>query len=284
MKLLRETIRKLIIEAYELTDSDVAAIQKDGRFMRGAEAFDKEWPEGRIRKHYDRRGQGYQGTESTKRDINVMKAFNQSMNTNTKGKQIIKDFQSGTIQILHSIHYEGIESSKKEFVTSNKPFTLWLSQFGKRGKDMVSVVASPAKYNESPQIDKWPENYNAEFVYDIGYGFLMKGYPAFIANEDVMSQTLSAVPQSLKNFQKSSGVAKRAGRLDYAVTIDDWLDGIGSEETLLDNWTVIGVYIGSDHQHPAANEGKYEDLVRDAKATGLPVYQVSTDRSLVKIA
>lgn len=280
MKLLKETIRKIILEAYELTDSDVDSIQHRFRSNFPDGTFDKNWPEGRIRRWWDERGEGMQGTESTKRDIDVMKAFNQSMNSSLKGKQIIKDFQAGTIQILHSIEYQGLLSRKKEIQTSDKPFTLWLSKFGTRGKDMISVVASPAKYNEQPHIEKWMDNWNAQFVYDSGYGFLMKGYPAFIANEDVMSQTLSSLPQSLKDFQKNSGIAKRAGRLDYAVTIGEWLSGIGSEETLLDNWTVIGVYIGMDL---LSNPEKYGKLIKDAKATGLPVYQVKPNRSLVKI-
>ena len=271
-------IRKLILEAYELTDADIEDIQFRGRHNFPDGEFDKNWPEVRIRKHWDERGEGIQGTEPTKRDIDVMKAFNQSMNSSPKGKQIIKDFQSGTIQILHSIEYQGLLSRKKEFQTSDKPFTLWLSKFGTRGKDMISVVASPAKYNESPQIDRWMDSWNAEFVYDQGYGFLMKGYPAFIANEDVMSQTLSSLPQSLKDFQKNSGIAKRAGRLDYAVTIDEWLSGIGSEETLLDNWTVVGAYIGIE-----PHREKHGVLVRDAKSTGLPVYQVTSNRSLERI-
>ena len=280
MKLLRETIRRLILEEYTLTDKDVAAIQKHGRFMFDNEQFDKNWPEGRIRKHWDERGQGLQGTEPTKRDVNAMKQFNQMMNTTPEGKQIIKDFQSGRIQILHSIEYEGLLSRKKEIRTSAKPFTLWLDRFGRRGKDMLSVVASPMAYNEPPKIEKWPENWNATWVYDHGYGFLMKGYPAFIANEDVMSQTLSAVPQSLKDFQKNSGVAKRTSDVDWAVDLGDWGNGIGSEETLLDNWTVVGVYIGLDR---LSDTEKYPKLLEDAKATGLPVYQVKTNRTLVKI-
>ena len=279
MKHLRKAIRKLILEAYELTDQDVDEIQSRGRRNFPDGSFDKNWPEARIRKHWDERGEGIQGTESTKRDIDVMKAFNQSMNSSPKGKQIIKDFQAGAIQILHSIEYQGLLSRKKEIQKSDKPFTLWLSKFGTRGKDMISVVSSPAKYNESPQIDKWPESWNAEVVYDMGFGFLMKGYPAFIANEDVMSQTLSSLPQSLKDFQKNSGIAKRAGHLDYAVSIEDWDGGIGSEETLLDNWSVVGVFIGKDRP---LFDG-YDQLVQDAKATGLPVYQVKSNRSLERI-
>ena len=276
MKLLRRTIQKLILEAYKLTDSDVENIQFQGR--RNFDTFDKNWPEVRIRKRWDDRGEGIQGTETIKRDIDVMKAFNQSMNSSPKGKQIIKDFQSGAIQILHSIEYQGLLSRKKKYQTSDKPFTRWLQDFGPKGKDMISVVASPAKYNESPQIHRWMDNWNAQFVYDNGYGFLMKGYPAFIANEDVMSQTLSSLPQSLKDFQKNSGIAKRAGRLDYAVTIDEWNSGIGSEETLLDNWTVIGCYIGKE---PGSWPSKY--LQEDAMTTGLPVYQVKSNRSLERI-
>ena len=93
-----------------------------------------------------------------------------------------------------------------------------------------------------------------------------------------MSQTLSSLPQSLKDFQKNSGISKRAGRLDYAVTIDEWNTGIGSEETLLDNWTVIGCYIGIE---PGSWPSKY--LQEDAMSTGLPVYQVTSNRSLERI-
>lgn len=276
MKLLRKVIQKYILESYELTDTDVATIQKDGRFMRGVKAFDKEWPEEKIRKQYDRRGQGYQGIEPTKRDINVMKQFNQMLNSTPEGKQIIKDFQSGRIQILHSIEYQGIESDKREYQTSKVPFTSWLNRYGKTGKDMISVVASPMKYHEHARWEDWPEQWNAFTVYEQGYGFLMKGYPAFIAYEDVMSQTLTALPQSLKDFQKNSGVSKRAGDLSSRIKFEDWFNGIGSEETLLDNWTVIGIFIGLE------NDGN-EDLIRNAKATGLPVYQVDMNKGLVKI-
>ena len=276
MKLLRKMIRELILEEYTLSSDDVASIQKHGRFMHGADSFDRHWPEEKIRKQYDRRAQGYQGTEPTKRDINVMKKFNHLLNTTPEGKQIIKDFQSGRIQILHSIEYQGIESDKREYRTSKVPFTSWLKRYGKTGKNMISVVASPMKYNEHPRWEDWPEQWNAFTVYEQGYGFLMKGYPAFIAYEDVMSQTLTALPQSLKDFQKNSGVSKRAGDLSSQVKFKDWFNGIGSEETLLDNWTVVGVFIGSE------NDGN-EDLIRNAKATGLPVYQVKHNNGLVKI-
>ena len=279
MKLLREYIRKLIFEEYELTDEDIAGIQKSGRISHGAAEFDKKWPEERIRKHWDERGEGKQGTEPIKRDVDAMKQFNKMMNKSPEGKQIIKDFQSGSIQVLHSIEYQGLLSQKKEIQKSKKPFTLWLDRFGRKGNDMLSVVASPMALNEPPEIDKWPENWNAETVYDMGYGFLMKGYPAFIGNEDLMSQTLSAVPQSLKDFQKNSGVAKRTSDADWAVDLGDWGNGIGSEETLLDNWTVVGVYFGQDVPHFPT----YEHFLRDAKSTGLPVYQVKSNRTLAKI-
>ena len=138
MKSLRRTIRKLILESYELTHADVEDVQFHGR--RNFSTFDKDWPEARIRKHWDNRGEGIQGTEPTKRDIDVMKAFNQSMNSSPKGKQIIKDFQSGSIQILHSIEYQGLLSRKKKYQTSDKPFTKWLQDFGRKGNDMISVL------------------------------------------------------------------------------------------------------------------------------------------------
>ena len=81
----------------------------------------------------------------------------------------------------------------------------------------------------------------------------MKGYPAFIAYEDVMSQTLSAVIEPVKKHQAQSGVAKRSGDISSAHPFDEWEKGKGSDETLLDNWQVVGIFFGTAKGKPRPN-------------------------------
>ena len=58
MKHLRRMVRKILLEAYELSDQDVDEIQSRGRWNFPDGSFDKNWPEARIRKHWDERGEG----------------------------------------------------------------------------------------------------------------------------------------------------------------------------------------------------------------------------------
>ena len=210
--------------------------------------------------------------------LSVLISFNKSLNTDPRGKMIIDDFQSGKLHVLHSISYQGMYSRKSEFLRDPKPFSKWIQRFGKRGKDMVSVVACNSHFYEAPMLDRWKRKENALFVYDAGFGFIMKGYPAFIAHTDVMSQTLSAIPDTLKDHQKHSGIAKRAGDIDDALSFDDWYSGVGSDETLLDNWSIVGIFLGQEilHRNP-------ELIIADAKSTGLDIYQVTPKRSLQKV-
>jgi len=81
-----------------------------------------------------------------------------------------------------------------------------------------------------------------------------------------MTQTLSAIPQTLKKHNEPSGQVKRAGgRNSASVDINDWT---GSNETILDNWGIIGIWIGSRMQE----EDLHEQHLEDAISTGLPVY------------
>jgi hypothetical protein len=256
---MRYSLKHHLYEAWEIPDETIEDMVRKHPFRR-IDSNEK------IKATIDQRGAGLQSIDAQNRDRQVMKDFNKMLNNTEEGRMVRDDFVNGKIQILHSIEYDGIFSSKS--VNWDTPFTDWLSRFT-NNRDQISCVAANASHRENPHIHHWYENANAYSVYG-GIGFLMKGYPAFISRYDLMSQTLTGLPQGLKDHQKNSGVAKRAGDISAAVKFDEW---IGSDEVLLDNWTPIGVYIG--YQYHMTDE-----LLKDAINTKLPVYQAASDGKL----
>jgi len=149
-----------------------------------------------------------------------------------------------------------------------QPFTQWINKFGRRSRDQISCIAANAAIGEDPKFWNWDQG-NAQSVYTEGYGFLMKGYPAFAAETDMMTQTLSAIPDTLKDFHKHSGLVKRAQSVTQGINPDDWE---GTEELILDNWEIIGIYIADYY----FKYDEYYPLVKDAESIGVPVYKMNT--------
>lgn len=262
MNELRRIIQRLLLESYELTQDDIKRYNKHSRIQH-----DEDF----IRKHADLRGIGIQSQKNIERDKEVMRQWHGSIKDNPK---FVELFTKGKIQILHSLTYEGYHSEKPDMIgsrggqgDSTRPFTRFVKNFGKRSRDQISCIAANAPIGADPMWEEWSEG-NAEPVYTDGYGFLMKGYPAFVAEADVMSQTLSAIPQSLKDFHKNSGQVKRAGSMSYAVDPRNWL---GADEVILDNWQIIGVYISEDY---LAFDLDLSSIYQDAKRIGVPVYKM----------
>ena len=257
MKQLRRTIRKLILEDYELTDKD---IKKYRGWNRGAGLSDDE-----IRQTVDDRGIGMQNKKAIQRDKKAMRDWHELMK---KNPQFVKQFMEGKVQILHSISYQGMFSNKDQQIESPTPFSNWIKKFGRTSRDQISCVAANAPIGADPLMWEWDEG-NAGVVYTEGFGFLMKGYPAFAAEVDVMSQTLSAISDDLKAFHKNSGQVKRAGDIIEAIDPNDWL---GVDELILDNWQIIGIYILDYHWD--IEEG--DSIIADAFEQGVPVYKVDS--------
>ena len=258
MKLLRETIQRIILEDYELTDKD---LEKYRRLSNDDEDRSDEW----LRQNADLRGIGIQGKKKIQQDKQVMRDWHELMKENP---EFVKQFMQGKVQILHSISYEGTWSDKTKDIESPTPFTDWIKKFGRRSRDQISCVAANAPIGANPHLWEWDQG-NAGAVYTDGFGFLMKGYPAFAAALDVMSQTLSAIPGSLKDFHKNSGQVKRAGPWDDPIDPLYWQ---GIDELILDNWQIIGIFILDYHWD--IEEG--DAVIADAHKQGLPVYKVDS--------
>jgi len=256
MKLLRETIRRLILEDYEFNDADMDKL----RDIYQGES--DEW----IRQNADVKGIGMQGKEPINRDKTAMRQWHELMKQHP---EFVKDFTQGRVQILHSLTYTGDYSRKGGTYASNaRPFTDWIKKFGKTSKDQISCVAANAPIGEDPLVWEW-EMGNAGRIYWEGYGFLMKGYPAFGSDNDMMTQTLSAIPDTLKDFHKNSGQVKRADSFKFnAIDPNNWL---GIDELILDNWQIIGVYVTAGY----FKNSRKSHVLKDAKSCGFPCWKVN---------
>ena len=257
MRLLRQTIRRIILEDYELTDKD---IKRYRGWNRGKDMSDDE-----IRQTVDERGVGVQSKRAIQRDKQAMRDWHELMK---KNPQFVKQFMEGKVQILHSITYQGMYSDKDQQIESHTPFSNWIKKFGRTSRDQISCVAANAPIGADPLMWEWDQG-NAGVVYTEGFGFLMKGYPAFAAETDVMSQTLSAISDDLKDFHKNSGQVKRADDIIEAIDPTNWL---GADELILDNWKIIGIFILDYYWK--VEEG--DSVIADAHDQGVPVYKVDS--------
>ena len=257
MKLLRETIRRIILEDYELTDKD---IERYRGWNRGKGQSNDE-----IRQTVDDRGIGVQSKSAIRRDKQAMRDWHELMK---KNPQFVKQFMEGKVQILHSISYQGMFSDKYDEIESSTPFSNWIEKFGRKSRDQISCIAANEPIGADPDLWSFDEG-NASEVY-VGFGFVMKGYPAFAAEEDLMTQTLSALSDDLKAFHKNSGQVKRAGSINFAINPKAWN---GIDELILDNWEIIGIFIPAHYW----DIEQCEALIEDAFAQGFPVYKVDPD-------
>ena len=262
MKLLRQTIRKIILEDYELSDDDIES------WRHRASEWDKSNEE--IRKTVDARGMGIQSKYAIQRDKQTMRDWHEIMKQNPA---FVKQFMEGKVQILHSITYTGTYSRKLSEESPN-PFSDWIKKFGRKSRDQISCVTANAPIGGDPHLRDWDEG-NGSAVYTEGFGFLMKGYPAFAAFEDVMTQTLSALSDDLKDFHKNSGQVKRASGIDQAINPRNWK---GVDELILDNWQIIGIFIMDYYWD--IEDG--DTIIADAHEQGMPVYKVDSKNHKMK--
>lgn len=246
MKELRQYIRKILKEVYELSD-------KDTEFAKSM-AIDPDRDSG----FGSARALGLQSKEQIIKDREALQDYQDRLRSTPEGKKLIRQFMNGKeVTIMHGINYEGFATARgiksKNRIDSEMPFQRWIGKYGRRGKDMLSVVASDKPLGTS---------FNTGFQNDVvakGFGFIMKGYPVYISESDVMSQTLGALPAGLVKHQEQSGVAKRPGELRYDRIVEPDFGWAG--EVLLDNWTIIGTYMDIAGNNSLA---VFETLARDS--------------------
>lgn len=268
MKLLRETIRRIIIEVYKLDDEQIRRKEK-------LEREQGHWYGSRLAK-----AAGLQDEYDQDSDRVGLQKYQEMLKDNRKGKKMIQAFMQGDVTILHSFDFKGATATSGLGGTSSKGLASeWIKSYGKKGNDALSVVAFFEPPTSSIATRKALNN-NAMFV-ATARGVILKGYPVFAGEHDSFTQTLGAIDDKMKAHWKQSGIPKRPDieRDDFGafmgITNLGRLKKVGySNETILDNWTVIGTYINEEVSLVPADIQAY---VEDSLAMGLPcnVYDVN---------
>ena len=262
MKSLRQIIRNIISEIYELRPEDLEALES-------LDYYDRRDPD-------IKRVLGLQSREEIIEDRSMLQDYQKRLQTHPDGKKMIRAFQNGKeVSVCHSPLYQGIAADlgKKNVPSQSSQGILqnWLAKYGSTGKDVISCVAFNKPIGQSPI--KTGHNQSNSDVWTDGIGFYMKGYPVYVHENDVMSQTLGALPKGLTQHQMQSGVAKRASN-HGPISIEQQIVGMDwnwAGEVLLDNWRPIGIYINLTGE--SVEYGiPVEVLLEDAFGTGLDVY------------
>ena len=259
MKLLRETIRRLLQEVYELDDEQIYRKQS---LERGAGPWGKKLA----------KAAGLQDKSDQLSDREALKIYQQELQSDSQGKKMIQAFERGDVTILHSFEYQGATGQAGMGGTSKEKLASdWIEKYGKTGTDALSVCAYYEPNTSSVGTKQTPYG-NAGFVLS-AKGVILKGYPVFVGEQDLMTQTLGAVDSKMKAHWKQSGIPKRpsVGKGDHGgflgMTRLRRLRRAGySAETILDNWKVIGTYIN----YADKSDGDIRKFVADSLAIGLP--------------
>ena len=259
MKLLRETIRRILQEVYELDDEQ---IHRKEKLIRDKGNWGQKLS----------KAAGLQDKSGQVSDREALRIYQQNLQSDSQGKKMIRAFEQGAITILHSIEYQGAAGQAGLGGTSKEESASdWVKKYGKTGTDALSVVA----FHEPPtsSIGTRSSIYgNARFVSQ-AKGIILKGYPVFVGEQDLFTQTLGAVDDKMKAHWKQSGIPKRptAEKGDeggfMGMTRLGRLKKVGySAETILDNWKVVGTFIN----YSGKSDGDIRKFVADSLAIGLP--------------
>lgn len=248
MKHLRKYIRNIIKEVWDIKkeDPELYAQVKD------------QMPD-----PDEARASGLQAKEEIEEERTILQDYQSKIDP-----EFVEAFRNGTeVTILHSVIYKGYaeyEGHKK----GPRPTSLsdWIGKFGKSGNDVLSTIALPT--------EEW-FNYPGQPIPKYGNGMVMttsgfqlKGYPVIVSKQDVMSQTLGALPSKLVKHQAQSGVAKRAGARsygDFMYNMDELIEHGIAEEVLLDNWEITGCFFCIN---PQWDKDDMMAMIEDVQSTG----------------
>lgn len=271
MKLLRETIRRILQEVYELDDEQIHRKQS---LERGAGSWGKKLA----------KAAGLQDKSDQLSDREALKIYQQELQSDRQGKKMIQAFERGDVTILHSFEYQGATGQAGMGGTSKEKLASdWIKKYGKTGTDALSVCAY-YEPNTSSVGTRQAIYGNARFVLH-AKGVILKGYPVFVGEQDLMTQTLGAVDSKMKAHWKQSGIPKRptVEKGDHGgflgMTRLGRLKRVGySAETILDNWEVVGTFIN----YADKSDGDIRKFVADSLAIGLPCNVYGPEGKLIK--
>lgn len=266
-KLLRQIIKQIILEAYEMTPEDEDGLKpfqiEKGGMMANLAKQNKNPDIYRVNVTNMRRALGRQYPEEQQAD----RAFLQKMHKTPEYQSLVKAFNSsnGEATAVYNFTYQGTHTPGRKKTILNIPE--WIKKYGHRSKDSISTKAWLGSIEDIPK----------SIGDAMGVGVILRGYPVMVSVGDVYSQTMSASPQGLKDFHANSGFVKRGDSTTAAFSIEDWLwlhdeDGRGqrgvSQETILDNWRIVGAVVNEDVLEKHGEKLGIEDL-------DIPVHVVS---------
>ena len=229
-----------------------------------------------------RRSMGLLTREESDEEKEVVKSYNENHR-----QELMKFFAElkkpmGRITALHSPGYVGASTKKYEYFgdPGNSP-SAWINQFGSQGRNDISVILVPQ--NVKNLMNALGEA-NSDMVFDGTYSFIMSGYPKMINHRDMMTQTSTAIPKELIDFQVSSGTTKSYNKEPSINNFDEFLkNNTISQETVLSNWQIKGVFsVMTDFANMTEKEKNlgynirtkevYENLVRECNQLNIPLH------------
>ena len=252
MKSLRQIIRQIILEAYEMTPEDESGLKpfqiEKGGMM--AQAASKNPKAKRVMVTNMRRALGRQYPEEQELDRKNL----QDIHRSKEYQSVIRAFRKGKITALHDIGYGGTHTKKKTGGYDLGDLGQWYRKYGHKSRDSISTKAF---------IGDMQSGVPMRLADLFSHGFIVEGFPVLVTKMDAYTQTASAVPPGLLQHQASSGLAKRGDVTTAIRSMNDWNRDEIAQEAVLDNWKITGIVIREDRLSQGVTG--YEDL-------GLPVY------------
>lgn len=263
-RILRSYIRNSILEAYDFR-KDLEALERHEEIWKyRSHAPVSLNPEDNQDSIDTRRTIGAQFPEEIEEDKNRLKDYQQKLRTTEGGKQLIKNFQAGNYTVFHSISWVSYATSMGFKEAEDIDPVDWVKKFNKKtNRNQLSTFVAEVKPGEDLPEEFMDEDISS--MVESEYGVLLKGYPVYVSQNDVMSQTHGGVSQRLMDMQKGSGIAKRPSSSAKPIVAPGF---VASEETILDNWQIIGIWTN-------AWDMEYFDFDfwgGQAKQIGVPLY------------
>ena len=240
MKLTRRQLKKIIREAFEPRRVKVKDYSdySDEEYLRRFIDLD----------HFERRPTGMLTHPESESDKDLLRKYHAAYN-----KEMLKFREemakpNGRIFCFHAPDYEGAAANKY-----NEPQSIsgWIQKYGgvkKTNRNQISTVMFPFPVtsigrNFNKIMDEY-EEYGNHYQVLLAPSLILSGYPTMIHYKDQMTQTLTGIPQELKDWQKNSGVTKSSPNPSDVNNLEKFIaQGKISQETVLANWKVTGLHV-----------------------------------------
>lgn len=267
MKHLRQYIRQILLEIRDLSpEEEELAISAEKRRNFGRRLPDKNAKD-------LRRAVGLQSREEQITDRTFLQTYQADLEKSSEGKKMIDAFMNGSVTVMHSMTYRGLSAGLGMGGSDDfELFSDWIKKYGKSGDDTLSTVAFPVDPSQSLP-SKLLNKDNARDV-SKSRGVILKGYPVYVSDRDVYSQTLGAASPALKKHQAQSGIAKRASNdpsdIGPIYSLKQLRAIGGAQEVLLDNWKVVGTYLNRQEYTNERTKNYIRTFIEDSLNLGLP--------------